>query len=178
MTTALHPKAFTALSIPTLLPPIAEALHPHAEWLSCILCYSETRGGLPDSNITYPSGLPLHPSGFKKKNCMSNERLLWGQEPLIFQAFSCFPKDFTLSFLLFSIILKSFNFVLNQTLFVVLVDSSLRKLDRILDWCCLCEGSSLPSALLLWKSNILTVRVVFIHHFRETLFLQNFLSRW
>ena len=70
---------------------------------------------------------------FKKKNCMSNERLLWGQEPLIFQAFSCFPKDFTLSFLLFSIILKSFNFVLNQTLFVVLVDSSLRKLDRILD---------------------------------------------
>lgn len=73
-----------------------------------------------------------------KKNCMSNERLLWGQEPLISQAFSCFPKDFTLSSLLFSIILKSFNFVLNQTLFVMLVDSSLRKLDHILDWCCVC----------------------------------------
>lgn len=119
----------------------------------------------------------LGPFCFLKMNCINNESLLWRQELVIFQTFSYFLENFALPFLLFCVILKPYNQVLCPTLSVMLVDYSHRKLDHILDWCCPLS-SKLQSALLLWKTNVITARVAFIHHFSETLFLQNFLSRW
>ena len=159
---------------PLLLPPPAEILHPSAEWLFCIFCGSDTRGGFLDLVIIYLTVLPLDPSDFLKRTvwimkAYFGDKNLWSSRP-----FPVSPKDFTLSFLLFSIILKSYNHVLNHTLFVMLVDCSLRKLDHILDGCCPCEGSNLQSALLLWKPNIFTARVPFIHLCREKFIFAEF----
>lgn len=74
--------------------------------------------------------LPLDLSWFLKRIVWIMKAYFGDKSLLIFQAFSCFLEDFALSFLLFSLILKPYNWVLNQTLFVILVDCSLRKQDH------------------------------------------------
>lgn len=88
------------------------------------------RGGLLHSGYHLSDVLPLGPSRCLKRIVWIMKAYFGDKSLLIFQAFSCFLEDFALFFLLFSIILKPYNWVLNQTLFVTVVDCSLRKLDH------------------------------------------------
>lgn len=105
-------------------------LRPSAELLFYILCCSNARGGLLCSGYQLSTVLPLDLSRFLKRIVWIMKAYFGDKSLLIFQAFSCFLEDFALSFLLFSLILKPYNWVLNQTLFVILVDCSLRKWDH------------------------------------------------